>query len=94
LALLDAEPFASRLDPTGTHLVALARARTCEERRAAVRALGREGDARALPALRRIPTGSGCGFLGLGRCNGCLDGYLSESLASLRARVPDAATAR
>ncbi|MBI5517764.1 MAG: serine/threonine protein kinase [Deltaproteobacteria bacterium] len=94
LALLAAEPFASRLDETAALLVALARARTCEERRTHVRALGRVGDARALPALRRIPTGSGCGFLGLGRCNGCLDGYLSEAAAAIRARLPDAATPR
>jgi serine/threonine-protein kinase len=85
--LLAEAGFVERLDATQRAVLALTRARTCEARRAAVEALGREGDARALPALRRVPTGSGCGFLGLGTCNGCLGGAIPAAIRAIEARA-------
>jgi len=88
LTLLNDPAFAPRLDATQRALVALASARTCEARRTAVLALSREGDSRALSALRRIPTGSGCGFLGLGTCNGCLGNSVTLAIEAIEARTP------
>ncbi len=87
LSLLADAAFASRLDATQRGLVALASARTCDARKAAVEALGRDGDARALPALQRVPTGTGCGFLGLSACNGCLGGAVPAAVAAIEARA-------
>ncbi|MFO0650100.1 MAG: protein kinase [Polyangiales bacterium] len=90
LAALLAEPsFAPRLDATQRGLVALSAARTCESKRAAIEALGNEADARALAPLRRIPTGRGCGFLGLGTCNGCLGATLPAAIRAIESREPD-----
>jgi eukaryotic-like serine/threonine-protein kinase len=89
-ALLAEEPFSARLDATQRGLIALSGARSCEAKRAAAEALGRDGDARALPALRRIPIGSGCGFLGLGTCNACLGAALPAAIRAIEARAPDA----
>jgi hypothetical protein len=89
-ALLEEPPFAEALDPTQRRLIALAGARSCEARRAVVEALGREADARALPTLRRIPIGSGCGFLGLGTCNPCLGSAVPAAIRAIEARAGDA----
>lgn len=89
-ALLGEAPFSGRLDPTQRGLIALAEARSCEAKRPVVEALGREGDARALAPLRRIPIGSGCGFLGLGTCNPCLGSALPAAIRAIEARSPDA----
>jgi len=88
-ALLGEAPFSGRLDPTQRGLIALAEARSCEAKRPVVEALGREGDARALAPLRRIPIGSGCGFLGLGTCNPCLGAALPSAIRAIEARSPD-----
>jgi len=40
-----------------------------------------------VPALRRVPTGSGCGFLGLGACNGCLGGAIPAAIRAIEARA-------
>jgi len=89
-ALLGEGPFASRLDPTQRGLIALSEARSCEAKRPIVEALGREGDARALAPLRRIPIGSGCGFLGLGTCNPCLGSAVPSAIRAIEARSADA----
>jgi serine/threonine protein kinase len=89
-ALLGADPFASRLDPTQRGLIALSEARSCEAKRPVVEALGRDGDARALAPLRRIPIGSGCGFLGLGTCNPCLGSAVPSAIRAIEARSADA----
>jgi serine/threonine-protein kinase len=89
-ALLEEAPFAGALDPTQRRLIALAGARSCEAKRAVVEAMGREADARALPALRRIPIGSGCGFLGLGTCNPCLGSAVPAAIRAIEARAGDA----
>jgi len=86
LAMLAEPRFAERLDATQRGVVALATARTCDARRAAVETLAREGDARALPGLRRVPTGTGCGFLGLRQCNGCLGGAVPAAIATIERR--------
>jgi len=87
LAMLAEPRFAGRLDATQRGVVALASARTCEARRAAVEALARDGDARAIPALRRVQTGTGCGFLGLRQCNGCLGGAVPAAIAAIEGRT-------
>jgi len=89
-ALLGEAPFSGRLDPTQRGLIALAEARSCEAKRTVVETLGREGDARALAPLRRIPIGSGCGFLGLGTCNPCLGAAVPSAIRAIEARSPDA----
>jgi eukaryotic-like serine/threonine-protein kinase len=88
-ALLAEEGFAPRLDATQRGLLALSTAHTCEAKRAVIEGLGRDADARALPALRRVPTGRGCGFLGLGACNGCLGAALPAAMRAIEARAPD-----
>ena len=91
VAALLAEPsFAARLDATQTALLALTSARSCEARRDAIETLSRVADARALPPLRRVPTGTGCGFLGLARCNGCLGDAVTTAVRAIEARAPDA----
>lgn len=95
VASLLAEPgFAGRLDATQRGLMALAGARSCEAKRPVVEALGREGDARALPALRRIPIGSGCGFLRLGTRNECLGSAVPSAIRAIEARAADAGGGR
>jgi serine/threonine-protein kinase len=89
-ALLGEAPFASRLDATQRGLIALSEARSCEAKRPVVEALGREGDSRALAPLRRIPIGSGCGFLGLGTCNPCLGSAVPAAIRAIEARSADA----
>ncbi len=87
-ALLAAPPFAGRVDATQRGLIALSAARSCEAKRPVVEALGRDADERALPALRRIPTGSGCGFLSLGTCNACMNGAVSQAIRAIESRRP------
>ncbi|MBP6830419.1 MAG: serine/threonine protein kinase [Deltaproteobacteria bacterium] len=89
-ALLGEAPFSGRLDPTQRGLIALSEARSCEAKRSVVETLGREGDARAIAPLRRIPIGSGCGFLGLGTCNPCLSAAVPSAIRAIEARSPDA----
>ncbi len=85
-SLLEAPPFAGRVDATQRGIMALAAARSCEAKRPVVEALGRDGDERALPALRRIPTGSGCGFLSLGTCNSCMNGAVGQAIRAIESR--------
>ncbi len=87
-ALLEAPPFAGRIDATQRGLMALSAARSCEAKRPVVEALGRDADERALPALRRIPTGSGCGFLSLGTCNSCMNGAVGQAIRAIESRHP------
>lgn len=85
-ALLETSPFRERLDATARGLLALERAGTCEERLSAVQLLGREGDRRALPYLRRVRVGPGCGFFGLGICNPCLTDALPAAINAIERR--------
>jgi serine/threonine-protein kinase len=87
LAMLAEPRFAEGLDATQRAMVALATARSCEARRGAVVALGREGDARAIPALRRVQTATGCGFLGLRQCNACLGGAVPAAITAIEGRA-------
>jgi serine/threonine-protein kinase len=86
LGMLASPTFASFYDDTARGLVDLSRARTCEEKLPVVERLGRVGDARALPYLRRIPRGRGCGILGLQLCNPCLEDALPAALAAIERR--------
>jgi hypothetical protein len=94
LSLLAEPRFAQQLDETQRGMVVLATARSCESRRLAVVALAEHGDARALGALRRIPTGSGCGFLGLRACNACMGNAVSEAVAAIGGRTQGDASTR
>ncbi len=89
-ALLQTPPFSSRAGVGLMALFDLQRARSCLDKRPVVETLGREGDARALPYLRRIRVGQGCGFLGMGECNPCLAAVLPAAIASIEQRTPSA----
>ncbi len=86
-ALLQTPPFASRAGAGVIALFDLQRARSCLDKRPLVELLGREGDARALPYLRRIRLGRGCGFFGMGECNPCLTAVLPAAIASIEQRT-------
>ena len=60
----------------------------CDERRALLDRAAKDGDARALPALEAMQRKSGCGFLGLSDCWGCMrkDAALDDAVAAVRAR--------
>jgi hypothetical protein len=85
-AALLAPAYNAFADDTVRGLIALSRARTCEDRLAAVRQLARAGDRRAVPYLRRIRTGNGCGILGLEACNGCLGDAVPDAVAAIESR--------
>ena len=70
------------------HVVSIARlerARTCRERQDAIAELEELGDARALASLRRIADAprTGCGFLGLSDCYGCVRGDVRDAITHL-----------
>jgi serine/threonine-protein kinase len=70
------------------HVVSIARlerARTCRERQDAIAELEDLGDARVLGALRRIADAprTGCGFLGLSDCYGCVRGDVRDAISKL-----------
>jgi serine/threonine-protein kinase len=73
------------------YLVAVAkleRARTCSDRQNAIAAIEEAKDKRALPALSRILDAprTGCGFLGLSDCYGCVRADARDALAGLKKR--------
>jgi len=73
------------------YLVAVAkleRARTCSDRQSAITEIEETKDKRALPALNRIVEASrtGCGFLGLSDCYGCVRADARDALGSLKKR--------
>ncbi len=87
LAALNAAPFNALADPTARGLIELSSARTCEEKLPIVQQLGREGDDRALPYLRRIQVSPrGCGVFGFGPCNPCLSEAMPQALAAIGRR--------
>jgi serine/threonine-protein kinase len=63
----------------------LEKARTCGDRQNAIAAIEETNDKRALPALTRIADAarSGCGFLGLSDCYGCIRSDVRDAIASL-----------
>jgi hypothetical protein len=76
-------------DHLPAYLVAVAkleRARTCSDRQGAIAEIEAAKDKRALPALTRIVDAArtGCGFLGLSDCYGCVRADAKDALASLR----------
>jgi hypothetical protein len=66
----------------------LERARTCSDRQQAIAEVEEAKDKRALPALTRIVDAArtGCGFLGLSDCYGCVRADARDALASLKKR--------
>jgi hypothetical protein len=87
VALLGSAAFAASMDSTTRPLLALAEARTCADKLAPVEALGRDGDARALPYLRSIRTDWSCGgFFSRAQCNPCLVTALPQAIASIESR--------
>ncbi|HTU62635.1 MAG TPA: protein kinase, partial [Polyangiales bacterium] len=71
------------------YLVAVAkleRARTCSDRQSAIDEIEEAKDKRALPALNRIIDAprTGCGFLSLSDCYGCVRADARDALGSLR----------
>ena len=70
------------------HVLAIARlekARTCRERQEAISEIDELHDARCAPALRRLSESprTGCGFLGLSDCYGCIRADLRTTLEHL-----------
>jgi hypothetical protein len=70
------------------HVVSIARlerARTCRERQDAIVELEELKDTRALGSLRRIADSprTGCGFLGLSDCYGCIRGDVRDAISHL-----------
>ncbi len=72
-----------RLEAVTRHLVALREAERCSDRKPIVQELRRLRDARALPALRKLRSSGGCGFLGLGNCNDCMQTELGDAIHEL-----------
>jgi serine/threonine protein kinase len=75
------------------HLLAVARleqARSCRERKDAITDIVELKDPRALPALRRLADSgrTGCGFLGLRDCYGCIRPDLRRALDALDSQQP------
>jgi serine/threonine-protein kinase len=73
------------------YLVAVAkleRARTCSDRQSAISEIEDTKDKRALPALNRIVEAprTGCGFLSLSDCYGCVRADARDALAGLKKR--------
>jgi serine/threonine protein kinase len=71
------------------YLVAVAkleRARTCSDRQSAIDEIEQAKDKRALPALNRIVDAprTGCGFLSLSDCYGCVRADARDALGSLK----------
>jgi serine/threonine-protein kinase len=64
----------------------LERSRTCSDRQEAIAEIEAAKDKRALPALTRIVDAArtGCGFLGLSDCYGCVRADAKDALAGLR----------
>jgi serine/threonine-protein kinase len=89
VALLGSSAFEPYQDATTHALVALAGAHTCDERLEPVEALGREGDARALPYLRAVRTDWSCGgFFSRAQCNPCLTAALPQAIQAIESRSP------
>lgn len=76
-------------DELPDHLQLIARfeaAETCSERNEAIGVLESSGDKRVLPALERIQDApkTGCGFLSLADCYGCLRNATRKAITTLR----------
>lgn len=76
-------------DDLPDHLQLIARfeaAETCSERNEAIGVLEASGDERVLPALERIQDApkTGCGFLSLADCYGCLRNATKKAITTLR----------
>ena len=63
----------------------LERSRTCGDRQKAIAEIDEAQDKRALPALTRIADSArtGCGFLGLSDCYGCVRADARAAVASI-----------
>jgi HEAT repeat protein len=75
----------ARLPAYQQALAELESAHGCEDRKAAISRLVELEDERSIPSLRRfseLPT-SGCGFLSLGDCYGCIRRPLREAIETL-----------
>jgi hypothetical protein len=77
-----------RLPPYLLAVARLERARTCGDRQQAIAEIEDTQDKRALPALSRIVEASrtGCGFLGLSDCYGCVRADARDALGGLKKR--------
>jgi len=81
----DKEKGASKLPAYIVSIARLERGRTCRERQDAIAEIDELKDARALPSLRRLSEAprTGCGFLGLSDCYGCIRGDLRDAMTRL-----------
>jgi serine/threonine-protein kinase len=80
------------------HLVAIAKlesARGCKDRKEAIRAISELGDPRCRDVLERMAdqSRSGCGFLNLEDCYGCVRSDLRHAIDALQAKATPATTA-
>jgi hypothetical protein len=71
------------------HLLAIAKleaARTCAARREALQAMAASPDDRYLPSVERMSRikNTGCGFLRLGDCYGCVRSELKKTIAAIK----------
>jgi serine/threonine-protein kinase len=81
------------------HIRAIAKledARTCRERKDAIGAMITLGDPRSLDSLRRLADASrtGCGFLNLEDCYGCIRADLRRAVSALEEKVPPQAAGK
>jgi hypothetical protein len=85
--ILAYEPSKS-VPPYILNIAQLEVARGCRELRAAITELEQAGDERTLEALRRVARRrtTGCGFLGLRDCYGCVRPALARAIRSIAKR--------
>ncbi len=76
--------------PAAKVVLDLKSARSCEAKHAALERAKEVGDRRALPYIRPLTAGRGCGFLGVSDCWPCLrrDNILRDTLAALEPPKP------
>jgi tRNA A-37 threonylcarbamoyl transferase component Bud32 len=87
-AALKVLAYKGKLPPHIRAIATLEEARTCRERKEAIAAMVTLKDTRCLDALRRYSDSSktGCGFLSLEDCYGCIRGDLRKAVSSLEGK--------
>jgi hypothetical protein len=67
------------------NIATLEAAKGCRERKQAISAIEKAGDKRALPSLRYLSRASktGCGFLGLEDCFGCIRADVKDAIYAI-----------